>query len=424
MRFSIALSFAGENREYVSKVADILSEHCGEEKILYDKYYEAEFSRPNLGIYLPKLYNDESKLIVVFICKNYEKKDWCGLEWRAIFDLIMQRSDDIMLVRFDKVLIPGLYNFDGFLDIEKRVPEEIAEQILKRLDSNYILQKKPTAQVKEKDTVQLILPGDINDFSAERKERFLKCLALLLEDGDVRITSVQPHNSILITLSIKKGAANKLIGFVDKQPLKEFKILEIIVNNATVFHRPIPQTKFSRPVSLKKPLIIKTESVKKLRRFTTTILGSLINDLNTVEEYGFDNNTADMVNSVLRNIETRVQQISGSSWMQNIVLDFGDFRQAFKRWDSRGGTTMSAVSERRMEIEKLKSYRERWKSHVNKSIKRDDADDKEVGDFIDYAVSELNTLCNMKPAIFRNLTGSLNAYYLRIGKVRVQKSSF
>jgi hypothetical protein len=33
-------------------------------KILYDKFYEAEFARYDLGVYLPKLYHDESDLVV------------------------------------------------------------------------------------------------------------------------------------------------------------------------------------------------------------------------------------------------------------------------------------------------------------------------------------------------------------------------
>ena len=41
-RFRIAFSFAGEKRDYVSKVAAILANRFDEEKILYDKFHEAE----------------------------------------------------------------------------------------------------------------------------------------------------------------------------------------------------------------------------------------------------------------------------------------------------------------------------------------------------------------------------------------------
>ena len=81
-RFTVALSFPGERREFVSKVAACLAKKLGKQKILYDKYLEAEFARPNLDLHLPKLYRTESDLIVIFLCNEYSKKRWCKLEWR------------------------------------------------------------------------------------------------------------------------------------------------------------------------------------------------------------------------------------------------------------------------------------------------------------------------------------------------------
>ena len=49
-RFRIAFSFAGEKRDFVAEVAAILAERFGEDKILYDKYHEAEFARRDLGL--------------------------------------------------------------------------------------------------------------------------------------------------------------------------------------------------------------------------------------------------------------------------------------------------------------------------------------------------------------------------------------
>src|SRR4051794_25633831 len=101
-RFRIALSFPGEKRPFVEKVADFLGQALGWGKVLYDNWYEGEFARPNLDIYLQKLYHDQSELIAVFLCAEYEKKEWCGLEARAIRDLIKSRQDDaLMLLRFD-----------------------------------------------------------------------------------------------------------------------------------------------------------------------------------------------------------------------------------------------------------------------------------------------------------------------------------
>ncbi|MCU0812262.1 MAG: TIR domain-containing protein [Thiobacillaceae bacterium] len=136
-RFKIALSFPGEHRGFVEPVAARLADRVGRDRVLYDKYYEAEFARPDLDTYLQRLYHDESELIAVFLCADYERKDWCGLEWRAIRDLIKKRqTSTVMPLRFDNTEIPGLFSTDGYVWIGGRSPQEIADLILQRLQVN------------------------------------------------------------------------------------------------------------------------------------------------------------------------------------------------------------------------------------------------------------------------------------------------
>ncbi len=133
-RFRIAFSFAGEKRDFVAKVAAILAMEFGKKAILYDKYHEEEFARRNLGIYLPDLYHNESDLIVVVLCKAYDEKPWTGLEWTAIHALLSQRKDDeVMLSRFDRAMVAGLYSTAGFIELEDKTPGQTAALILERL---------------------------------------------------------------------------------------------------------------------------------------------------------------------------------------------------------------------------------------------------------------------------------------------------
>ena len=82
-RFRIVLSFPGEHRSRVEKIAEALAARLGQDKILYEKWYAAEFNRPNLDTHLSRLYRDQSELIAAFLCKEYQAKKWCGLEWRV-----------------------------------------------------------------------------------------------------------------------------------------------------------------------------------------------------------------------------------------------------------------------------------------------------------------------------------------------------
>ena len=136
-RFRIAFSFAGEKREFVKQTADSLAERFGQEKILYDKFHEAEFARNDLGIYLPNLYNRESDIVVVVVCPNYDVKEWTGLEWLAIHDRLQQRHrDDVQLCRFGHAHVDGLFRGAGFIELDDKTPEAFVTLILERLALN------------------------------------------------------------------------------------------------------------------------------------------------------------------------------------------------------------------------------------------------------------------------------------------------
>lgn len=132
-RFCVALSFPGEQREFVEKVADYLGEEFGKDEVFYHNRFEAELAQPDLDVCLEDIYQNESYLIVAFLCAEYEKKDWCGLEWRVIKDMIKKgRASDIMLVRLDDAHIPGLLSIHGYVNAKDRKPHEIADLIVER----------------------------------------------------------------------------------------------------------------------------------------------------------------------------------------------------------------------------------------------------------------------------------------------------
>jgi tetratricopeptide (TPR) repeat protein len=133
-RFRVALSFPGEHRLRVEEIAEALALNLGRDRVLYDKWYGPEFARPNLDTYLSNLYRDEADLVVVFLCREYNEKEWCGLEWRACRDLLKQRGDTrLMFLRLDGSDIPGIYSIDGYLPIREMADSEVAAAVLSRL---------------------------------------------------------------------------------------------------------------------------------------------------------------------------------------------------------------------------------------------------------------------------------------------------
>jgi hypothetical protein len=136
-RFRVALSFPGEHRSFVCAVADHLKSELGNDSVFYDNDYVAELARPNLDALLQRIYHDNSDLVVVFLCSDYNAKEWCGLEWRAIRDIIKQRRDaTVMLLRLDQAEVPGLFSIDGHIDVTTWSPAQTAAAIVKRIRSD------------------------------------------------------------------------------------------------------------------------------------------------------------------------------------------------------------------------------------------------------------------------------------------------
>jgi hypothetical protein len=137
LRFDVALSYPREHAALVDAVAKSLATQLGHERVFYDKHFEEDLARMNLDTYLEEIYGTQSELIVVFLCAEYERKEWCGLEWRVLRDLVKKHRDSgIMPLRLDDTEIEGILSIDSFLDIQGRDPKSIAVSILKRLASN------------------------------------------------------------------------------------------------------------------------------------------------------------------------------------------------------------------------------------------------------------------------------------------------
>jgi len=133
--FAVALSFPGEVREIVQKVAQELEGRIGPNSYFYDNNYVSQLARPSLDTLLQDIYRHRSKLIVVFLGVDYQRKDWCGIEFRAIREIIMERDNGrIMFVRTDDGAVDGVFKTDGYVDARRFTPAEIAEFICQRLE--------------------------------------------------------------------------------------------------------------------------------------------------------------------------------------------------------------------------------------------------------------------------------------------------
>jgi hypothetical protein len=133
-KFEIALSFSGQYRDLVEDIAFGLIEELGNNTVFYDSFYKAHLAQPNLDLLLQKIYKDNSRLNVIFLSSDYEDKEWCGIEFRAIRELIKTgHASNIMLLKLGDVNVKGLFSIDGYLDVQNMAALEISNHILDRV---------------------------------------------------------------------------------------------------------------------------------------------------------------------------------------------------------------------------------------------------------------------------------------------------
>lgn len=107
--YDIALSFAGEDRDYVEKIAEALK--IKGIFVFYDSYEEANLWGKDLYVHLTHIYRDNSKYCLMFISKYYAQKQWTSHERKIAQSRVFKENEEYMLpLRLDDT------NIDGILD--------------------------------------------------------------------------------------------------------------------------------------------------------------------------------------------------------------------------------------------------------------------------------------------------------------------
>jgi|GEM_PF-518495 len=131
--YDIALSFAGENREYVREVANILKNY--RIRVFYDEFEEYTLWGNNLIEYLQNIYKERAKYTVMFISKYYAKKLWTNHERKAMQERAFIESKEYILpARFDYTEIPGLYSTISYIDLNTKTPYEFVKIVLQKIN--------------------------------------------------------------------------------------------------------------------------------------------------------------------------------------------------------------------------------------------------------------------------------------------------
>jgi hypothetical protein len=130
--YDVALSFAGEDRDYVAEVARLLRDQ--NVKVFYDAFEEARLWGKDLYEYLTDVYQHHAKFAVIFISEAYGKKLWTNHERKAAQARAFKEAKEYILpARFDDTEIPGILPTTGYLSLRDKPPEQLVAAIISKL---------------------------------------------------------------------------------------------------------------------------------------------------------------------------------------------------------------------------------------------------------------------------------------------------
>ena len=130
--YDVAVTYAGEDREYVCGVANALIERGV--RVFYDDLEKPELWGKNLLDHLAHVYTKQCRFILMFVSRYYIRKPWptherVHAQARAMFN----REECVLPVRLDDAEIPGMPSTVSYVDARRTDVPELVQLVLGKL---------------------------------------------------------------------------------------------------------------------------------------------------------------------------------------------------------------------------------------------------------------------------------------------------
>lgn len=172
--YEVALSFAGEDRDFAEAIADGLTKSGV--NVFYDDYYAADLWGQDLSVKLREVYHGSSQFCIMIISEHYVKKMWPSHErQQAIERMIQQKGKAYILpVRLDGYTggVPGMSGVISYLAVSSSDPEVIVDAFLKKVGR--ATGRTQQQKLAEEPTHKPQFPKLKKSYTDKEKNNFLK----------------------------------------------------------------------------------------------------------------------------------------------------------------------------------------------------------------------------------------------------------
>ena len=131
-KYQVALSFAGEKRDFVEEVARHLRSRSID--VFYDDFEKVGLWGRRGAEAFHEACAEKSAYVVMFISEAYVSKAWPNHERRSALSRMIEEKDEYILpVRFDDTRVPGLPTDVVYECARKHTPAQLATMIANKL---------------------------------------------------------------------------------------------------------------------------------------------------------------------------------------------------------------------------------------------------------------------------------------------------
>ena len=188
--YDIAVSFAGEDRDYVNDVVKALK--AENVAVFYGEDAMADMWGSNLVDFLQDVYRRRARFALIFISQHYVAKKWTNHERQSAQDRALEQASPYILpVRLDNSELPGLHSSVVHIDARRYGIAELVQFVLQRLArTEHTHSKSPTFNGRVPRTA-----SDINNLLAMRPMawEYLLYAAILLDENHKLDGKYQDH---------------------------------------------------------------------------------------------------------------------------------------------------------------------------------------------------------------------------------------
>ena len=172
-KYDVALSFAGENRDFAEAIATALE--AENVKVFYDEFNSADLWGEDLSIKLREIYFTDSRYCIMILSDYYVDKMWPTLERRNAIERLINELDGayILPVRLDGFSgdVPGLPNTIAYISARSTEPEKVADTFLQKIRKK---KQDEGQKLNKSDLSKPYMPRLKRSFSDLEKNKFLK----------------------------------------------------------------------------------------------------------------------------------------------------------------------------------------------------------------------------------------------------------